>query len=148
MNDTWQVECDLHLDRRGPGGRTVRRNPSVRPVSASAPEKEGQIPRVSRLMALAIHFDDLLRQGLVHDQADLARLGQVTQARMSQIMSLLNLAPDIQEALLFRPAVTKGRPDLILADVLPIAREWNWRNQRRQWQLRQPGLDVGTNPPR
>ena len=53
---------------------------------------------------------------------------------MSQIMSLLNLAPDIQEALLFLPSVTKGRPDLILADLLPIAREWEWRKQRKKWQ--------------
>ena len=143
---TMTVECDLRMDRVG-HGRKVRRVPADRaptPVNPAA----GKIPRVARLMALAIHFDDLLQQGMAGDQADLARLGQVTQARMSQILSLLNLAPDIQEALLFLPAVTKGRPDLILADVLPIAREWNWRNQRRQWQLRQPGPEVGTNPSR
>ncbi|MFO0938312.1 MAG: hypothetical protein U0798_17540 [Gemmataceae bacterium] len=84
-------------------------------------------------MALAIHFDDLLRQGLARDQSDLARLGQVTPARMSQIMSLLNLSPKIQEAILFLPAVTKGRSDLILADLLPIAREWDWSRQGERW---------------
>ncbi|MFO0938308.1 MAG: hypothetical protein U0798_17520 [Gemmataceae bacterium] len=41
-------------------------------------------------------------------------------------MSLLNLSPAIQEAILFLPTVTSGRPDLILADLLPIAREWDW----------------------
>ena len=48
-------------------------------------------------MALAIRFDQLLRNGEVRDQAELAKLGQVTRARVSQIMDLLQLAPAIQE---------------------------------------------------
>ena len=134
MTTMLTVECNLQLDRKGHGGRTVRRVPADRPPTPVNPDA-GKIPRVARLMALAIHFDDLLRRGLAQDQADLARLGQVTQARMSQIMSLLNLAPDIQEALLFLPAVTRGRPDLILADLLPITREWEWGKQRKKWKL-------------
>lgn len=51
-------------------------------------------------MALAIHFEGLIRQGVVRDYADLARLGGVTRARITQIMNLLNLAPEIQEVLL------------------------------------------------
>jgi alkylated DNA nucleotide flippase Atl1 len=39
-------------------------------------------------MALAIHFEDLIRQGVVTDYADLARLGHVTRARVTQIMNL------------------------------------------------------------
>jgi hypothetical protein len=49
----------------------------------------------------------LIQQGVVKDYADLARLGQVSRARITQIMNLLNLAPDIQEPILFstqRPA--------------------------------------------
>jgi hypothetical protein len=134
MTTAWTVECRLPLARQGRGGRTVRRVPTDQP-STPLTLTSGRIPRVSRLVALAIHFDDLLRRGLASDQADLARLGQVTQARMSQIMSLLNLAPDIQEAILFLPAVKAGRPDLILADLLPIAREWEWGKQRKLWKL-------------
>jgi hypothetical protein len=134
MTTALTVECRLPLARQGRGGRTVRRT-SPSPAPAPTPVEAGRIPRVARLMALAIHFDDLLRQGLARDQADLARLGQVTQARMSQIMSLLNLAPDIQEAILFLPAVKAGRPDLILADLLPIAREWEWGRQRKLWKI-------------
>lgn len=133
MTTALTVECRIPLARQGHGGRTVRRDQEAIPPTPVNPEA-GRIPRVSRLMALAIHFDDLVRRGLAHDQADLAQLGQVTQARMSQIMSLLNLAPDIQEAILFLPPVTHGRPDLILADLLPIAREWKWELQRRSWQ--------------
>jgi len=44
----------------------------------------------------------------VTDYAELARLGQVSRARMTQIMNLLNLAPDIQEAILFFPRVEQG----------------------------------------
>lgn len=58
---------------------------------------KGNIPRASRLMALALHFESLRLCGLVTDYADMARLGDVTRARMTQIMSLINLAPDIQE---------------------------------------------------
>jgi hypothetical protein len=83
-------------------------------------------------MALAIRFDGLLRAG--HKQADLAQLGHVSRARISQIVSLLHLAPDIQEAILFAPRVQRGRAPLILAKVLPIAAIPDWKKQRRRWQ--------------
>jgi hypothetical protein len=63
----------------------------------------GNLPRISKLMAFAIRFDGLVRSGEVRDYADLARLGYVTRARITQIMNLLNLAPDIQESILFLP---------------------------------------------
>jgi hypothetical protein len=63
--------------------------------------KESSFPRVARLMALAIRCEGLVREGTVRDYAELARLGQVTRARMTQIMNLLWLAPDLQERLLF-----------------------------------------------
>jgi hypothetical protein len=59
-----------------------------------------RIPRITRLIALAIKFQEMVDRGEVRDYADLARLGYVTRARMTQIMNLLNLAPDIQEQLL------------------------------------------------
>lgn len=69
------------------------------------------IPRISRLMALAIHFDQLIREGKVKDYAELARLGQVTRARVTQIMNLLNLHPKIQEQLLFCHCAQKYSAD-------------------------------------
>lgn len=51
-------------------------------------------------MALAIKFQEMINRGEVRDYADLARLGYVTRARLTQIMNLLNLAPDIQSSLL------------------------------------------------
>jgi hypothetical protein len=84
-------------------------------------------------MALAIRFDSLVRSGAVKDHAELARLGHVTRARISQIMSLINLAPAIQEALLYLPLTLRGRDPLALRDILPVALEPDWRRQRRMW---------------
>ena len=93
----------------------------------------GNVPRIARLMALAIRFDGLVRRGEVRDYADLARLGYVTRARITQIMNLLNLAPDIQEALLFLPRTLQGRDPIREKDVRPIAGVAHWSRQRTMW---------------
>jgi len=97
------------------------------------PAPQGRVPRVSRLMALAIRFDRLLRDGVVPNQSELARLVHVTQPRMTQILNLLHLAPDIQEEILFLPATTKGRDLLTERDLRPVAAEPDWTRQRRRW---------------
>ena len=97
-------------------------------------EPEGRLPRITRLMALAIRLDGLLRAGLVSDQAQVARLGHVSRARMTQIMNLLYLAPDIQEHILFLPALRSGREPLRLALVQPLTQEWDWTKQRQLWR--------------
>ena len=98
-----------------------------------APTTNGAVPRVSRLMALAIRFDQLIRDGVVADQAELARLGHVTRARMTQLMNLLNLAPDIQEAILFLPPVERGRDPITERDLRPIVAILDWRKQKKHW---------------
>src|SRR4029078_9665180 len=97
--------------------------------SPQATEK-GRIPRVSRLMALALKFEGMIREGVVKDYAELARLGRVTRARISQIMSLLNLAPDIQEAVLFLPRVVRGRESVKMRELLVNVQNLNWDEQR------------------
>ena len=122
------VNRKLHI-RRGPHGqRRVAATPTG--VEQVAP---GRVPRISRLMALAIRFNQILRQGVVSDQSALARLVHITQPRMTQIMNLLHLAPDIQEQLLFLPRVTEGRDPIIERDLRPIAGEVDWQEQRRMW---------------
>jgi hypothetical protein len=95
--------------------------------------EQGNVSRVSKLMALAIRFDGLVRRGEVRDYADLARLGYVTRARITQIMNLLNLAPDIQEAILFLPRTVSGRDPIKEKDVRPIAAVLHWTRQRKMW---------------
>lgn len=94
----------------------------------------GRVPRVARLMALAIRFDQLIRDGVVVDQAELARLGHVTRARLTQIMNLLCLAPDIQEAVLFLQVTERGRDAVTEKQLRPIAAMPSWKKQRKKWQ--------------
>ena len=46
-------------------------------------------------MALPIQCDQLIRDGVIKNQSELARFAQVTTARMTQVMWLTNSAPDI-----------------------------------------------------
>lgn len=105
-------------------------------VGAEVPEPNpaGRVPRVSRLMALAIRYDDLLRRGVVPDLSELARLCQVTQPRMTQIMNLLHLAPDIQEEILFLPPVEEGRDPIHEHMLRDMTRSLDWRKQRQDWK--------------
>src|SRR5262249_34240853 len=98
----------------------------------------GRVPRVARLMALALRLDELVRTGQVASYSDLATLGHVSRARISQIVNLIHLAPDLQEALLFLPPTQRGRDAIILADGEPIAAALDWRKQRRLWRKLQP----------
>ena len=59
-----------------------------------------KVPRVARLFALAHEFQRMLDSGEVESMAELARLGRVSRARITQIMDLLMLAPEIQEQVL------------------------------------------------
>lgn len=99
-----------------------------------APPVSGSIPRISRLMALAIRMDLLVQSGEVADYADLARLGHVTRARITQIMNFLNLAPDIQEEILFLPRTEKGRDPIRERQIRPITAVLDWRKQRKMWR--------------
>ena len=94
----------------------------------------GHVARISRLMALAIHFDRLIREGKVTDQSELARLAHVTQPRMTQVMNLNRLAPDIQEELLFLPRTTRGRHRIHERMLRAIAAEADWATQRRRYK--------------
>jgi hypothetical protein len=127
MNTALTVNCDVHFKRRGHGARKeLAQGPAPKP----APPR---VPRVAKLMALALRYDQMVRAGEVDDFAGLARAGRVTRARMSQITSLVNLAPEIIEALLFLPPVESGRDPFVLRDVLPIAAVVDWAKQLRMW---------------
>lgn len=96
------------------------------------PAMPARVPHVARLMALAIHLDGLLRAGKVKDYAEIARLGHVSRARVTQIMNLLNLAPDVQEAVLFLSPTEHERERVQERLLRPIASETSWTQQRNQ----------------
>jgi hypothetical protein len=114
--------------RRPDKSRAIEVAPTV---SEAAPA--GRVPRISRLMALAIQFDQMIREEKVRDQSELARLAHVTQPRMTQIMNLNHLAPHIQESLLFLPVLERGREVVHEKTLRMITSEWNWDRQREMW---------------
>lgn len=129
MSSLITITGTLHFKKGRSGQKFIAAEPPAEPVATP-----GRVPRVSRLMALAIRFDRLIREGAIADQAELARLGHVTRARATQIMNLLQLAPDIQEELLFLPPVAAGRDLIRERDIRPIAAVFDWRKQRRLWR--------------
>jgi len=129
MTTTMTIEVPVDFQ---PLGRCGRRG--VAPPEDKPSLPPGRVPRVARLMALALRLEELVRTGQVRNYTELASLGHVTRARICQIMNLLQLSPDIQEALLFLPPTLRGRDAIILADLMPIAAAFDWRKQRRLWR--------------
>ena len=129
MSTTLTIELPVHFHRGGPGSRK-----ELRPGTQAPLMPPGRVPRVARLMALVLRFDELVRTGQIANYRELASLGHVTRARVSQITNLVHLAPDLQEALLFLPLTLCGRDPIILADLQPIAASFDWRKQRRLWR--------------
>jgi hypothetical protein len=136
------IERPVHFQRGRRTRKVIQEGPPPEPDATP----EGTVPRISRLMALAIRFDRLIKAGEITDQADLARLGHVTRARVTQIMNLLQLAPDIQEDILFLPRTIRGRDSIREIMIRPITAEPGWRKQRRLWKCLTFDQGVKTAP--
>ncbi len=120
----------IHFARARRGRKELRNGEAPPPP----PIVFGRVPRIARLMALAIRMRRMIDAGEVRDYAELARLGHVTRARMTQIMNLLNLAPDIQEEILFLPPIESGRDPIRELQLRPITAVPDWRKQRQMWR--------------
>jgi site-specific DNA recombinase len=113
---SWEHRCPAVIAKPGaPTGRRVN-----------------GVPRVGRLLALALRMEGLLQEGAVKDYADLGRLGGVSRARITQIMNLRNLAPAIQEKLLFL-SLENGRK-ITEGALRQIAKEPDWNRQLAMFQ--------------
>jgi hypothetical protein len=84
-------------------------------------------------MALAIKLDGLIKSGEVTSQRELAVVAHVTPARVTQILNLLLLAPQIQEQLLFVALVTRGRDAITERELRGITAVSCWKTQLRMW---------------
>ena len=76
---------------------------------------------------------DSMHSGVIINQSELAHYGQISTPRMSQIMWLDNLAPDIQDAILALPRTVQGRDAILEREVRPIAKTHDWAEQRKMW---------------
>ena len=110
MNEKREDEVPLNWSRRA--GRPARPKPATLPPPA-------HIPRITRLMALAIKFQGMVDRGEVRDYADIARLGFLTRARLTQIMNLMLLAPDIQAEILNLADTAAPAPRIVRTDHTP-----------------------------
>lgn len=124
------LEFSLHF-RKGRNGRQ-KLLIGERPVEPTIPK--GRVPRISKLMALAIKMDGMLKRGEVKNYSELATLARVSRARITQIMGLLNLAPDIQEQILFLPLVGIGRDPVRPRQTVGMVKRDDWRSQRQEWR--------------
>ena len=134
-DQTLQVEITIAPAKGRKGGR--HHVPAV-PKVPDPP----RIPRIARLMALAVKFQDMVNRGEVRDYADLARLGYVTRARITQIMNLLNLAPNIQEEIL---SCQRDSPGIQERQLRSVSSQVLWREQRRIWRTINPPRSLSTS---
>lgn len=115
----------------------LRRTGSSPQAAAPASEptvQRGRLPRVTRLLAQAIQYEDMLRRGVGKDFADLARLACVSRERISQLARLLWLAPDIQKEVLSLPRTPAGRFPVGEPALRRIASQMRWSEQRQLWR--------------
>lgn len=131
MSKPVSVDFQFSIKQRGRGAKK-------RIVEGAAQSDESKpalerIPRISRYMALAIHFEDLIQQGVVTDYADLARLGHVTRARVTQIMNLRLLVPEIQEQILYHDSEPKNAARIDLKSLQLLTSDLDWGRQRKAW---------------
>ena len=104
------VACSFPPRPRRRASRPPRHSDGVAPPP---PVPLGRVPRVARLLALALRLEQLVQAGVIANYAELARLGHVSRARVTQILNLRLLAPDLQEAVLFLPPTLRGGRDLL-----------------------------------
>jgi hypothetical protein len=131
VNDEIQVGATFHKKRVGKHIAMVEGPPPTVPE-----HPKGRLPRITRYMALAIYYEDLIRQGHVHDYAEIATLGHVTRARVTQIMNLRLLSPCIQERLLTLNRIIRGKAGPSLHECQDVALEPDWNLQSEIWKQR------------
>jgi len=130
MNSNLEVKVRLQ-----PTVRAISRMPRRAASATTVPTtNRGRFPRITQVLALALQFKEMIDDGEIRGYTDLMRLGCVSRERISQIMMLTWLAPDIQEAILRLPQTPRGRFHIAEAALRPIARMPLWNDQRKQWQ--------------
>ncbi|MEO8182404.1 MAG: hypothetical protein ABI895_26505 [Deltaproteobacteria bacterium] len=117
------VTGQLHRVQRGHGKRFVQ-EPPPGPVRRPA--------RVAVMLALAHKIQEAISRGQVRDQADVARRLGFTRARLTHLLDLRFLAPDLQENVLLLEAVDGAEPvsERILRSIAHLG---SWSAQRSAW---------------
>ena len=128
MNQSSSTPTTLEFtldDRARSGNCKVEREP--------APPRE-RVPRLTKLLALAIKFEGMLARGEVNSRAALARAGRVSRARLTQIMSLLELAPAIQEDILYMSCPADAPDPIRERQLRAVTKLAHWDQQQRRYE--------------
>ena len=128
QNNGFEVKVRLQ-----PTVRQINRAPQKLTPAVDSAAKRGRLPRITQVLAMALQFQEMINRGEISRHADLARLGCVSRERISQMMVLTWLAPDIQEAILRLPQVPGGRFPITEGTLRKMARLPLWEDQRTQW---------------
>jgi DNA invertase Pin-like site-specific DNA recombinase len=141
-------EITIQVARTG----TALQTGTPRPAAAASLGTEPRLPRITRLLALAVRFEELLQRGTVRDYAELARLGGVSRSRITQVMNLRSLAPAIQEEILLQPSGSRIHGALNERLIRRVMQHLDWREQmrmleeivaRRKTMIRSVGRNSG-----
>ena len=96
------------LTRQVPADRVVSAVPP--PRGKPKPLKEPWTPRVVEFLRKAIEWRALLASGAAANRAAIARREGISRVRVSQVMRMLRLAPEIQQYVLSTPDTTHRPP--------------------------------------
>lgn len=124
-NTPLRMEYTVHFATQTKGRKILQQGEKPKPA--------GHVPRVARVLALAHHFDALIEQGVVKDYAEIARLAQMSRARVAQILTLKFLAPDIQERITLLPQ-SHGKDSISEKQLRRIAMIPDWHQQREAFK--------------
>ena len=119
------------------------RSPNTRVERAGGVTGPPSVPRISRLLALALQMEQMMQEGTVRNYSELAHLGQVSAARISQVMNLLHLAPDIQEEILFGHTPQARWRESALRKLSAVVL---WSQQRDRWHKLVAAASVQKHP--
>jgi hypothetical protein len=100
--NTQLSNLEVQFRLRGPASRPAQSLMAASAIGSTTIDA-GTVPRIALVLALAIEFDEMVRNGSAKNRSDLARLCCVSRERISQVMKLQWLAPSIQEEILQLP---------------------------------------------
>ena len=111
----------------------IRQGKKKRFASAPTPSPGRRPSRIAVTLAFAQQIARAIARREMMDQAEAARRYGLTRARLSQILDLTHLAPDLQEEILFLEAVGVHQP---LGDrsLRPVLRHQLWADQRAAYR--------------
>jgi len=149
------VEITLHHNdsiEKGKIGALTRRMSVDQVTSAVSPQrreaklpKEPCMPRVVELLRKAIEWQALLKSGECTSQSEIATREQLTRGRVTQIMGMLNLVPEIRENILSMPKAV-GRSSVTERVLRPITALTDPCDQLREFHKLLPHSAISLRP--